>query len=476
MAAPRSGRHHGRVPATSRRPQRIVLAGGGVGALEAVLALRDLLGREVDVVLVCPEREFVYQPLAVAEPFDPEQGRRWDLARMAQDLGVELRHDALDGVDAESKEVLLRGGARLAYDVLVIATGSRRLEWLPGALSFGGPADVPAVRRLLEDLEAGDVAAVAFTAPPQSTWVLPLYELALLTAARIAERGIADVSLSLVTAESEPLALFGPAASRTMRSLLGDRGVRLLAQRYAVAYDGSALELVDGTVVPADRVIALPRLQGPGLDGLPADAGGFIPVDAHGAVTGLADVYAVGDAAAHPVKQGGLAVQQADAAAEAIAADLGAEVDPQPFRPVLRGLLLTGLAPTFLQAQLRGAGSQASPDALWWPPSKIAGGRLAGYLARLEAEAGGPGPAGPGRRDSAAARRDLRELALSFADMDAGAGELSSALQWLDVVEAIDGEASADLEGKRRRWRRDSGEAGERRPEDRLDGLVSSAG
>ena len=60
------------------------------------------------------------------------------------------------------------------------------------------------------------------------------------------------------------------------------------------------------------------------------------------------------------------------------------EVDAAPFRPVLRGLLLTGSAPRYLRADLGGKPtdpSDASEHALWWPPSKIAGRWLAPYLA-----------------------------------------------------------------------------------------------
>ena len=80
------------------------------------------------------------------------------------------------------------------------------------------------------------------------------------------------------------------------------------------------------------------RLRGPFLPGLPHDLEGFIPTDLHGLVAGELDVYAAGDATAYPIKQGGVAAQQADAVAEAIAARLGAPVEPQSFRPVVRGL------------------------------------------------------------------------------------------------------------------------------------------
>jgi sulfide:quinone oxidoreductase len=131
-------------------------------------------------------------------------------------------------------------------------------------------------------------------------------------------------------------------------------------------------------------VVSLPSLVGPGLAGLPADANGFIPVDLHGLVHGEQDVYAAGDATNSLIKQGGVATQQADAAAEAIAARAGADLDPQPFRPVLRGLLLTGSTPRYMRAEVsggRGEEWRVSDHALWWPPSKIAGKRLAPYLA-----------------------------------------------------------------------------------------------
>ena len=78
-----------------------------------------------------------------------------------------------------------------------------------------------------------------------------------------------------------------------------------------------------------------------------------------------------------PLKQGGIATQQADAAATAIAARAGAPVEPTPFRPVLRGLLLTGM----VRAE---AGTRPGLDIepLWWPPAKIVGRYLAPFLAR----------------------------------------------------------------------------------------------
>jgi CBS domain-containing protein len=101
-------------------------------------------------------------------------------------------------------------------------------------------------------------------------------------------------------------------------------------------------------------------------------------------VVGVPDVYAAGDVTSFPIKQGGLAAQQAEAAAEAIAADLGADLTARPFRPLLRGLLLTGGRPQYLSRDLAGGAGDAfalSEEPLWWPPAKIVGRYLGPFLA-----------------------------------------------------------------------------------------------
>jgi sulfide:quinone oxidoreductase len=129
---------------------------------------------------------------------------------------------------------------------------------------------------------------------------------------------------------------------------------------------------------------------------VPVDALGFVPVDPYTRVPGMNGVHAVGDIAAHAVKQGGLSAQQADVAAAVLAAGAGAPVTPEPYRPVLRGLLLTGGGATYVRHDPAGT-SEVSDEMLWWPPGKIAGRHLGPYLAgRLDLgaapDAGAPIP------------------------------------------------------------------------------------
>jgi sulfide:quinone oxidoreductase len=135
--------------------------------------------------------------------------------------------------------------------------------------------------------------------------------------------------------------------------------------------------------VAVDRVVSLPRLVGPSLPGLPVHHDGFVPTDEYGQVTGLHDVYAAGDMTVFPVKQGGIAAQQAEVVARAIAAAAGAPVEPTPFRPVLWGMLLVDRGKRrFLRHRLAGGNTdaQAADHALWWPPTKVASRYLAPYL------------------------------------------------------------------------------------------------
>jgi sulfide:quinone oxidoreductase len=98
-------------------------------------------------------------------------------------------------------------------------------------------------------------------------------------------------------------------------------------------------------------VIALPELLGPSVRGLPRTPGGFIPIDRHARVKSLdKGVFAAGDGTDFGVKHGGVAAQQAVAAAESIAALAGAPVVPRPFAAQLHGLLLGGGSPLELFA------------------------------------------------------------------------------------------------------------------------------
>jgi sulfide:quinone oxidoreductase len=138
---------------------------------------------------------------------------------------------------------------------------------------------------MLEEAAAGEIGSIAFALPGGAGWPLPLYELALLTRAQLVDRGSTGVAISVVTPEEAPLAVFGRAAGDAVRELLEARGIELRLGATPLAFRDGALAVAPAGTVAADRVVALPRLEGPRLEGVLHDPNGFIPTDEHGQVS-----------------------------------------------------------------------------------------------------------------------------------------------------------------------------------------------
>jgi sulfide:quinone oxidoreductase len=378
------------------RRQKVLIAGGGIAGIEAALALRELAGDRVAVELRDPRRQFVFRPFAVGEPYGAARIFRYDLDELARRCGASFHSDGVVSVDIASRAAVTRDGERVPYDYLVIASGVRMLWAVPGAVTFWGVADEGQVGGVVRDLCAGGLRHLIFTMPGGRSWALPLYELALLGATEMAKAGVTGTRLTVVTPEDAPLELFGRRAAEQTSELLAGRGIEVIAGAHPVKFDGGRLRIAPGEEIEADAVISLPRLEGRPVGGVPHDADGFVAVDEHGRATGVERVYAAGDVTTFPVKQGGIATQQADAVAEAIASEAGAEVEPQPFDPVLRGVLWTGREPRYLYGRLTGGHGETS--SLSEHPQgpgqngKVAGRYLTPFLESLAGD-GDPEPA-----------------------------------------------------------------------------------
>jgi sulfide:quinone oxidoreductase len=448
--------------------QRVLIAGSGVAAVEAVLALRHLAGHGFEIELVAPAHALEHRPASVGAPFGLGAPAPLDLHELARRYAVTLVEGELAGVDVALRVARLGSGEDRTYDYLLVAVGARPVSALPGSLTFRGPADVPMVEWALAEVARGHRRQIVVVVPPGTAWALPAYELAIMAHTEI--RAVPDATVTLVTPEREPLRIFGEAAGAALRELLTEREITLHTEARAAHVTDDVLWLESGAAVIADTVISLPRMEGPAIPGLPSTDDGFLPTDAHGYVVGAERVLAAGDVTTFPVKQGGLATQQADAAAATIAHELGADVEPRPFAPVLRGLLLTGGAPLYLRAELdpqgtvRSGGAQhrrltgaVSSRALWWPPGKIAGRYLAPYLSTARPVALGAQPLVdriPGSSTAEQTERDAAlELALMLADEDAAAGDLRQALHALDAAAALSGGVlPAAYAERRERW------------------------
>jgi sulfide:quinone oxidoreductase len=446
--------------------ERVLIAGSGVAAVEAVLALRDMAGPLPGIELLAPAHALEHRPASVAAPFGLAAQSPLDLGDLAARYAVTLTTGELASVDVGARTARLRSGESRPYDHLLVAVGATPEPVVLGSLAFTGASDVPALEWVFDEVARGHRQQIVVVVPAGTTWSLPAYELAIMAATAV--RANPEASVKLVTAEREPLWIFGETAAGEMRELLARRDVELVAGVTGVHVTDDVLWLESGQAVIADTVISLPRLRGPAIAGLPSDEHGFIPTDAHGYVMGAERVLAAGDVTTFPVKQGGLATQQADAAASTIAHELGAVAEARPFVPVLRGLLLTGGAPLYLRAELDARGarraggvrrlqSHVSGRALWWPPGKVAGRYLAPYLSTARPVMLGSEPLVDRVPGQLAADRDEHEaaldLALLLADEDEASGDIRQALHALDAAAALSGGVlPAAYAERRERW------------------------
>ena len=384
---------------------RVLIAGGGVAAIEAALALGELAADRVGVEIFSPRRDFVYRPYAVGEPYGAAHVARYDLEQLASLCGAGFHLDSIASVDTGSRLAVTHDGESFAYDYLLVAAGAQLLWPVPGAITFWGIADESDVEKVMGEMRRGRLKSVAFTMPGAESWALPLYELALLARARLDRDGVLDVEMTVVTPEEAPLAIFGRRVGEQMAELLAERRIKVLAGTRPVRFADGRLEVVpgDGDGLEVDAAVSLPLLQGRRIRGVPHDDDGFIRIDDHGRVLERERLFAAGDITAFPVKQGGIAAQQADAVAEAIAAEAGAGIEPQPIDPLLRGVLWTGEEPRYLEGWIAGGHgetSSLSAEPRWETSEGENDGKIvARYLTRFLS-----GPGAAARREPSGAR------------------------------------------------------------------------
>jgi sulfide:quinone oxidoreductase len=387
---------------------RVLVAGGGIAALEALAGLRALAGDRVEATLLAPDAAFSYRPLSTAVPFTFREQRTRPLAELAEGLGARFVHDALAEVDEERSRVLTRDGDFIPYDALLVAVGARVPRGAPPGVMFErGREGRRAFAGLIRELEDGTAKSVAVVVPRAAAWPIDAYELSFV-ASLAARRGGGGAKVFLLTAEGRPLEALGEAASETIGDELSRSNIELITdaevrdrtthdERGSDAFSSAIVRLTrrdrprgkrrlvlhlepDSTLV-VDRAISLPVAQGPAVAGTAHDRRGFTPVDEHARIPGSPGHFAAGDATALSLKHSTIAASQGSAAAASIAAQAGANIEPSPWSPVLYGILTVPPHLTGARGSPWLGGGEPVTHCLWWPPGHVSGRYLAPYLA-----------------------------------------------------------------------------------------------
>lgn len=296
----------------------VVIVGAGFGGLAVAQALAR---SDIPVTLIDSNNYHLFVPLlyqvatAALSPADIAEPIRHILAPYPN---IRVVMGRVAGVDATEKRVRLTDGDTVAYDRLVIATGSTSSyfghdEWAPYAPSLKSIEEARAIRtRVLQSFEQAERAqdpaerqrlmtiVVVGGGPTGVEMAGSIAELARHALARDF-RQIDPTKARVILVEAGPrlLAAFPETlASYAQRSL--DRlGITVMAGQAVEAIDASGVTIA-GTLIPAATVI-----WGAGVRASPAaswlgvtpDRGGRIPVAADLSVVSMTDIYALGDTA-----------------------------------------------------------------------------------------------------------------------------------------------------------------------------------
>jgi selenide, water dikinase len=273
-----------------------------------------------------------------------------DLAWLCASTGARLVRDEAIGIDRASRQVLLKDGPAVSYDLLSIDVGSApNLETIPGARHWATP-----VKPIAEFGRHWTACVERMRA-----WLGPLnvtvigggaggVELALAIDHGLREAATgAQVQVTLVT-KDEILAGQAVTAQRRMRAIFQRRGLRLLEEAATVRIERGAVQLESGQWLQTDAVFVVTEASAAkwfATTGLPLDERGFLAVQDTLRSTGDERIFAVGDCATvlrHPrPKAGVFAVRQGPPLAENLRRALLGKA-PAPFVPQSRYLSIIG--------------------------------------------------------------------------------------------------------------------------------------
>ena len=298
--------------------KRVVILGGGTGGTMMANRLVRALSPDWKIIVVDRDDLHVYQPGLLFLPFGTYRREETLKPRRALlDPGVELRLGEIDRIAPDEKSVALVGGSKLAYDVLIVATGSRILPeqtpglveegWRKTAFDFYTLEGALALRDALASFTGGRLV-VNVAEMPIKCPVAPL-ELVFLADAFFTERGIRD-RVEIVYATPLEGAFTKPRASAALGGMLEQRNISVLGDFAVSEVDGAKrrLKSFDGRETDYDLLVSIPihgGAQAISTSGM-GDAGGWVPTDKHTLQSkSWPDVFVIGDATDLPSSKAG---------------------------------------------------------------------------------------------------------------------------------------------------------------------------
>ncbi len=302
--------------------KKILILGGGTGGTIMANKLRKALDREEwDITLIDRDKTHYYQPGLLFIPFGIYN--RHDVIKPKSDFfpaGVNVLFATADRIEPEKNQVLLEGGKVLAYDYLIIATGTHpRPDETPGLkenlwyreiFDFYTIEGATALAEFFKKWQGGrlvvNIAEMPFKCP-----VAPL-EFVFLADAYFHEKGIRDkVDITYVT--PLPGAFTKPRATKMLSGLLAEKNIKVVPEFYLERVDNEKKVIVsyDGTEIPFDVLTIVPVNMGSEIierSGMGDDLN-YVPTDKHTLRSEqYENIFVLGDASNIPTSKAGSVV------------------------------------------------------------------------------------------------------------------------------------------------------------------------
>ena len=352
---------------------KVVVLGGGFGGLEAAFYLRWKLGEQVDLHLVNNGEHFIFRPNTIYIPFgEPPEKFLIPLSKPASRQQIALTVGEVQAIDPDRRIVALSDG-ELPYDFLVVATGAdMRPEEIPGLKEYAiTPWTIDDMLRLrtalqqtVERARGGEHVRYVFLIPPNNRCSGPLYELVFMIDTWLSRQGVREnVQLTWTTMEEGYIQAFGPRLNTVVEEEFRERGIEGHKGWVVDHVEPGRVFYRNGERLDYDYLLAFPPyVAARRYELLPTDDRGFIQVEPDSRrVLGREREFAVGDTANFPIKQAFLALLQADAAADHIAAELSGKQPEVKFEPMSMCVMEEMNKATFAQVPLRYTGDPMKP-------------------------------------------------------------------------------------------------------------------
>ena len=323
--------------------KRILILGGGVGGTLTANLLIKKLRRQVDagdvaITVVDATGQHTYQPGFMYIAMGGERADRLQRPeRGLLDRRVSLVIGEIEKVDEPTQTVLLKDGERLAYDYLVLATGSRIVpeaieHFDTEAQHFYTAEAALDLRRALDAFTGGRIV-VAIAGMPYKCPPAPL-EVSFLIESELRQRGLRDQS-EVHFCSPIGRAFTIESVSEMATPIFEAKGIEVhtFFNVEAIDPERKVVQSLEGEELPYDLLILVPPHKGQQFlidSGLAPAPGGWLPTDrATLQVGGRPNVFALGDATDLPLsKAGSTAHFEAPVVTERIVAAVeGREVD-----------------------------------------------------------------------------------------------------------------------------------------------------